>query len=33
MNKKNIEEVLLENWLRFRRGYGTRDAAGILRTT
>jgi hypothetical protein len=30
--EKKMEDVLLENWLRFGRGYGTRDAVGMLRT-
>jgi len=30
--EKKMEDALLENWLRFGRGYGTRDAVGMLRT-
>jgi len=30
--EKKMEDVLLEDWLRFRRGCGTRDAVGMLRT-
>jgi len=27
-----MDDILLENWLRFRRWYGTRDAVGMLST-
>jgi hypothetical protein len=30
--EKKLEDVLLEYLLRFRRGYGTRDGVGMLRT-
>jgi hypothetical protein len=30
--EKKLKDVLLENYLRFRRGYGTRNAVGMLRT-
>jgi hypothetical protein len=31
-NEKKIEDVLRENQFGFRRGKGTRDAVGMLRT-